>query len=333
MKYMITGATGFVGGRLARQLLEAGHQVVALVRSPARGADLTARGATLVEGDVTNKESVRRALDEADGVFHIAGWYKVGVRESRAGYAVNVEGTRNVLEAMREAGTPKGVYTSTLAVNSDTHGVLADESYFTPGPFLSEYERTKWLAHYEVAEPLIREGLPLVIVQPGVIYGPGDTSNVHENIVRYLRRRLPVLPLGTTYSWTYVDDVARGHTLAMERGVPGQSYIVAESDHTAVEAFRLAEQITGIPAPRLTAPPGLLKAAAQLMERLEPLLPRQLPATYTAEGLRSIAGPTYIGSGDKARRELGFQPRPFAEGWRETLLYEMEQLGMWQPRD
>src|SRR5262249_19321437 len=107
MKYFVTGATGFVGGRVARQLRAAGHEVVAVVRDPTRAAGLATEGVTLHEGDVTAKESMRAAMTGVDGVFHIAGWYKVGVRagqERRAGEQINVAGTRNVLELMRELG-------------------------------------------------------------------------------------------------------------------------------------------------------------------------------------------------------------------------------------
>src|SRR5579884_4023999 len=121
----------------------------------------------------------------ADGVFHIAGWYKIGTRDKSEGERINVLGTRNVLEVMRELGIPKGVYTSTLAVFSDTRGRLVDETYQYTGKHLSEYDRTKWVAHYEVAEPMIARGLPLVIVQPGLVYGPGDTSGVRTTFVQY----------------------------------------------------------------------------------------------------------------------------------------------------
>ena len=101
MKYFITGATGFIGGRLARQLREAGHEVVAVVRNPAKAQDLAQLGVTLHQGDVTDKESMRKPMSGVDGVFHVAGWYKVGVRDKSQAYAINVEGTRNVLELMK----------------------------------------------------------------------------------------------------------------------------------------------------------------------------------------------------------------------------------------
>ena len=168
MKYFLTGATGFIGGRVARQLREAGHDVVAVVRDPARARDLADLGIAIPRGDVTDKESMRAPMTGVDGVFHIAGWYRVGVRDKSDGEKINIQGTRNVLELVRELSIPKAVYTSTLAVNSDTHGWLVDETYRYDGPHLSEYDRTKWAAH-RLAEQFIAAGLPLVIVQPGVI--------------------------------------------------------------------------------------------------------------------------------------------------------------------
>ena len=329
MKYFVTGATGFVGGRVARQLRAAGHDVIAVVRTPEKAGDLAALGIVLHQGDVTEKESMRAPMTGVDGVFHIAGWYKIGVRtasERRAGEQINVEGTRNVLELMRELGIPKGVYTSTVAVFSDTHGKLVDESYVFTGEPLSEYDRTKWVAHYEVAEPLIAQGLPLVIVQPGVIYGPGDTSSLRTALIGYLQHRLPILPKRTEYCWAHVDDVARGHLLAMDQGRVGESYIIAGERRTFVDALALAERVTGVRASRIQASPGMLKASAALMSVAEKLVP--VPAMYTSEYLRINAGVTYLGDNAKARRELGYNPRPLDEGLPPTLLHEMALLGM-----
>ena len=256
MKYFVTGATGFIGGRVARQLIEAGHEVIAPVRTPAKAKDLADLGVTVVQGDVTDKESMRQAMTGVDGVFHLAGWYKIGVKDKSMGVSINVDGTRNVLELMKELDIPKGVYTSTLAVNSDTHGRVVDESYRheDDGHWVSEYDHTKWRAHYEVAEPMVKAGLPLVTVMPGLVYGPGDTSSIHETFVQYLQRKLPMVPEKTTYCWAYVDDIARGHILAMEKGKPGENYIIAGPEARVVEVLALAEKITGVPAPRLHPP-------------------------------------------------------------------------------
>lgn len=323
MRYFLTGATGFIGGQLARLLVRRGHKVVALVRSPEKATALRDAGVELHRGDITDRESLRAPMTGADGVFHLAAWYKVGVKEPAA-EQINVQGTRNVLELMRELKLPRGVYTSTLAVFSDTRGQLVDESYRFDGPHLSEYDRTKWKAHYEVALPMIEEGLPLVIVQPGVVYGPGDTSSIHDVFHDYLRGRLPMVPRGAEYCWAHVEDVALAHLLAMEKGRVGESYIIAGPRMSLLDALKLAEQITGRRAPRLQGSPGLLRGLSRVMGALEKVVP--LSGTMSSEGLRVAAGTTYIGDNAKARQELGYQPRPVEAGFPETLAWELEQL-------
>src|SRR3990170_4724897 len=201
VRFLVTGATGFVGGRLVRALVAAGHDVTAVVRDPGKAADLAGIGVTVRKGDVTDKESMRAPMTGVDGLFHVAGWYKIGGRNRSQGRAVNVEGTRNVLELMRELGVPKGVYTSTLAVFGDTRGKVVDETFRPDRRYITEYDRTKAAAHFEVAEPLMRTGLPLVVVQSGVIYGPGDTSQLRDAVHRYLRRKLPAVPRDAAYCW------------------------------------------------------------------------------------------------------------------------------------
>ncbi|MGH2522435.1 MAG: NAD-dependent epimerase/dehydratase family protein, partial [Anaerolineales bacterium] len=187
MKYFVTGATGFIGGRVARQLREAGHEVIAIVRDPSKGKELAEAGVALHKGDVTDKDSLRAPMTGVDGVFHIAAWYKVGVRDKSDAVPINLGGTRHVLELMKELGIPKGVYTSTLGVNEDTGGHVVDETHRYSGPYFSEYTRTKAEAH-RLAETFIADGLPLVIVMPGLVYGPGDTSSVRTTLLQYLQR-------------------------------------------------------------------------------------------------------------------------------------------------
>jgi len=329
MRYFITGATGLIGGELARQLAAAGHELVAIARSPERAGALAELGVRVHRGDITDKESMRGPMAGADGVFHVAGWYEIGIRDTAKMERINVEGTRNVLELMRELAIPKGVYTSTVGVFSNTCGQLVDESYRHTDGFINTYERTKWLAHYRVAEPMIRDGLPLVIVMPGIVYGPGDTSLVGEMLVQWAKRRLWVAPGGAAYCWAHVEDTARGHILAMERGVLGESYIIAGEPATFAEALKLGEEMFGIPAPRITIAPGVARALARVLGVVERVVP--LRGAYSAEGLRTVAGVTYYGSNAKARRELGFEPRPLAEGLRATAEAEMARLGI-QPR-
>ena len=324
MKYFITGATGFIGGYLARQLREAGHEVIAVVRNPAKAQTLSQLGVTLHQGDVTEKESMRKPMSGVDGVFHVAGWYKVGVRDKSQAYAINVEGTRNVLELMKELNIPKGVYTSTLAVNSDTHGVEADESYHFTGKHISVYDQTKAEAH-DIAVKMIKEGLPLVIVQPGLVYGPEDTSSVRTSLIQYLTKKLPVMPKQTAFSWGYIEDIAHAHWLAMEKGKVGENYNICGPTYTFIDALKVANEITGIRLP-MAVPAGMIRAMSAMMYVFDRFIP--VPESYTGEGLRIIAGVTYIGSNAKAKRELGYNPRPLKDGLEITLKHEMKLLGM-----
>lgn len=325
MRYFVTGATGFIGGHLTRQLVAAGHEVVALVRTPEKALALKELGVELAPGDITEPDTLRAPMRGADGVFHVAAWYKVGARDRAMAQAINVDGTRNVLEAVRDVGVPKAVYTSTVAVFGDTGGRAVDEDYRMDGPWLSEYDRTKWTAHYEVAEPMAGAGLPLVIVQPGIVYGPGDHSAVRAVLRDYLRRRLPVVPTQGG-CWSFVEDTARGHILAMERGEVGESYVLTGPCLMWKEVLALAEEITGIPAPGPTLPPWLARLLAGLMTPIAAVAP--VPETYHPETLRVAAGSTYFADSAKARRELGWDPRPLREGLEVTLKAEMADLGI-----
>lgn len=322
MKYFITGATGFVGGVLARQLRQAGHEVHASVRDPQKASELNSLGIRLFKGDVTDKDSMRDGMENVDGVFHVAGWYKVGVRDKSPGEKVNVQGTRNVLELMQELRIPKGVYTSTLAVNSDTHGELVNESYRFTGRHLTEYDRTKAKAH-EIAEQFIARGLPLVIVMPGGIYGPGDTSILRKNLIDFLNEKVPAIPTRAGITWAHVDDIAHAHILAMEKGTPGESYIIAGQAHTYVEAFQLASHLTGKRPPK-----AISHQVMKVMSYLVKPFDNFLPEVYTSEGLRILSGVTYWADNGKARRFLGYNPRTLKEGLESTLRHEMSLLGM-----
>ena len=312
VKYFVTGATGFIGGRVAHQLREAGHEVVAIARDSSRAADLAAMGVAVRRGDVIEKETMRASMSGTDGVFHLAGWYKFGRKHREMCRRVNIDGTRNVLELMEELRIPRGVYTSTLAVYGDTQGRIVSETDRPEGPWTSDYDRTKWAAHIEVAEPMIRRGLPLVVVLPGVVYGPGDTSQLGEVVRQYLRGKLRAVPRTAAHCWGHVDDIARAHLLAMDRGRVGESYIVAGEPRTFVEVLEIAQRITGIPAPRLHPSRGLLRALAAI----------------TGSQFLRAAPATYLGSNAKAKREIGLTHRPFEEGWRETLLAEKARLGV-----
>ncbi len=326
-RYFVTGATGFIGAEVAKQLRTRGHHVTALVRSLEKASLLAKLGCELHVGDITEPETLAAAMAGAEGVFHLAGWYRTGQPRARElATQVNVDGTRHVLDAMRTVGVAKGVYTSTLAVFSDTHGALVNEHYRYDGPHLCVYDETKWRAHYEVALPAIAAGLPLVIVQPGAVYGPGDTSALRTLFVSHLRRRLPFVPAATACCWGHVDDTAHAHIEAMERGRPGESYIIAGPAHTLRDALRLAARHSGRAAPVAALPPSLVRGLAGLVAQVERVLP--LPPGMSSETLRVVGGVTYLGSSAKAAKELGFAPRPLDEGLRHLIEHEMRVLGL-----
>ena len=325
-RYLVTGATGFLGSELAKQLVGRGHQVVALVRSADKASLLKALGVAVHVGDITDRDSLCQPMTGVDGVFHTAAWYRIGIRDGRHNAErVNVEGTRNVLDVARQLSIPRVVYTSTVGVFGDTRGRMVDETYYSHGPFLTEYDRTKWIAHYDVAIPMMSAGLPLIIAMPGLIYGPGDTSAVHTTLTQLLRGRLFITPKSVTFAWGYIEDIARGLRQAMDAGTIGESYILAGPPHTFQDAFALAARIAKRRPPPLHPPPMLMRGAAKLAAFLE-RWNFQLP--YPAETLRLMAGTTWLGSSSKAEKQLGFKVRPLDEGLRHTVEHELRQLGM-----
>lgn len=315
MRYALTGATGFVGGELARQLVDAGHDVVALVRTPRRATGLAELGVELVEGDLDSAPALDRLRAGADGLFHVAGWYRLGDRDLSAGERVNVEGTRNVLEAPLRAGTPKVVHTSTLAVNSDTGGAVRDETHRHTGSHITEYDRTKARAH-DVAHELAARGLPVVTVMPGAIDGPGDTSQVGDLVAQVVAGRRPQVPLGGgTLMWAHVGDVARGHVLAMERGRAGEDYMLAGEPATLAGVLQQVAALAGTKRPRLV-PRVLIRVTEKALTPVAGLVP--VPASYHPESLRASLA-SYVGTRAKAERDLGWECRPLSEGLAETV--------------
>jgi nucleoside-diphosphate-sugar epimerase len=262
--------------------------------------------------------SMREGMKGSDIVFHIAGWYKLGAPDWMQAEAINVGGTRKVLRLAQELDIPKIIYTSTVAVFGDTHGELVDETYFQGGPFLSEYDRTKWLAHYKVAVPFIEQGAPVIIVMPGAVYGPGDTSSVAD-LMRMFYRGMPAVPgPDMTLTYAHVEDIAEGHILAAEKGKIGESYILAGPAIPLGEMIDFWAHLTGKRAPALRIPSGWLRPFAPVMGVLQSILP--LPTTFSQEAIATL-GATYIARSDKARAELSWQTRPLQTGMLETFAW------------
>jgi dihydroflavonol-4-reductase len=309
--YFVTGATGFIGRYVTSQLLAAGHDVTALVRTRHQGLDLAAFGVRPALGDVTDKASMRPAMKGVDGVVHAAGWYRVGARHRHAAEAINVAGTRNVLELMWDLRIPKGVYTSTVAVLGDTRGKIVDEEYRSSRRLPTIYARTKAMAHYEVAEPFIKRGLPLVILMPGAVYGPDDTGPLGQAIGRFLVGRMPFAPTRTAFSWAHVLDVAWAHVVALGAGRPGRTYIVGGEHATLREVLRRVAAAVGRKREPFPVPGWSLRIPAALLSPVGVVAP---PVRETVERLRAGAGVTHLGDSSRAAAELGWRPMGLDEG-------------------
>ena len=320
MKIFVTGATGFIGTHLVPKLIARGYAVTCLARDPKKAESLAKRGAALAAGDVTDRESMRESMRGSDAVFHLAAWYAIGIGEKDKArmHAINVDGTRNTLELAVELGVSKIIYTSTVAVFGNTRGRVVDETHHAPVSAMeSEYERTKWIAHYEIAVPMQQQGAPIIIVQPGSVTGPDDPTPPGRLYRLYLQR-LPIMfgaKSGLTYA--HVDDIAEGHVLALEKGQIGEAYILAGPSLTFREAMQMWEKITGVAAPRMWLPGWAAEGMAKLVGLLERAF--GLRMTLSSEALNSLADYTFYGSAGKARRELGWQPRPVEETFKEAL--------------
>jgi nucleoside-diphosphate-sugar epimerase len=321
VKVFVTGGTGFIGGEVVRQLRERGDDVVCLVRNPEKGKKVEALGCALAAGDLSDREAIRAGMAGCDAVIHAAAMYEVGIPVSQrpAMREANVAGTENVLGAALEAKVAKVVYVSTVGIGQ-THGKTIDESYEAPdGPFTSCYEETKWQAH-QVAKRLIGEGLPCTIVQPGGVYGPGDTSSIGELLSQFLAGKMPLIPfpdLGICLA--HVEDTAAGIVLALDKGAAGEAYFLSGPPTTIRETIGIVAQVTGRKAPKRALPTPLMKA----MIPIGPLVGKMMGQPPNLRELISAAdGVTFWASNEKAARELGYAPRGIEVGIRETLAAE-----------
>jgi nucleoside-diphosphate-sugar epimerase len=319
MRVFVTGGTGFIGGEVVRQLRARGDEVACLVRSPEKGRALTELGCDLIAGDLADVEAIEEGMLGCEGVIHAAAIYEVGIPPSARAkmHEANVGGTERVLRAAFEAAIPKVVYVSTVGVFGNTNGRVVDETYEPPGrDFTSCYEETKWEAH-QVAKRLIGDGLPCTIVQPGGVYGPGDTSSIGKLLDQFMAGRMPLLPfpdLGICLS--HVEDIAGGVLLALDKGEPGETYVISGPESTVREAIQTVADLTGRKAPKHAMPVPLMKA----MTPIGPLVGKLMGQPPNLRELISSAdGVTFWASHEKATRELGYEPRGLEEGLRQTL--------------
>ena len=322
MRIFVTGGTGFIGGHVVRKLRERGDDVVALVRDPAKAADLEALGATLVPGDLSDRAKLAEAMRGSDAVIHGAAVYEVGIpasqRESMR--QANVAGTENALGAALDAEVPKVVYVSTIGAYGNTRGEIVDETYEHPRQeYTSYYEQTKTEAH-DVAKRLIGEGLPCVIVQPGGVYGPDDHSAIGKQMSDFLAGRMPAIAFPDLgMNMVHVDDVAAGVLLALDRGEVGESYNLGGEITTMRGLIETLADVTGKKAPKRDMPTGLLKA----LTPVGPIVGKVMGQPPNLRELISSAdGVTFWAKHDKAVAELGYAPRPLDQGLRDMLAAE-----------
>jgi dihydroflavonol-4-reductase len=320
VRIFLTGGTGFIGAHVARKLRERGDEVVALARSPEKGRPLRELGCEVVEGDLSDAAAIKRGMEGVDAVIHGAAIYKVGIPKSErpSMWKANVEGTEAVLDAAIEAGTPRIVYISTVNVFGNTGGEVVDEDYERDEAdgFVSYYDETKYRSH-QMAKERIAKGAPIVIVQPGGVYGPNDHSEVGQMVEEASKGKLrmkafPDLGLNLVH----VEDVADGVLLALDKGRLGEAYVLGGELSTMGDAVDKAADISGEKRTKLTLPPLMAKLSAPLGPVIGPLM--GFPPNLK-EAISASDGVTYLAKDDKARRELGYSPRDLDTGLKQTL--------------
>src|SRR5580700_6016960 len=309
MTTLVTGATGFVGSHVARQLVAAGDTVRVLVRRSSNLAVLEGLPVERVEGDLRDGASLARAMQGVQRVYHVAADYRLWTPQPAEIYESNVEGTRRLLAAAHRAGVERIVYTSTVAtIAVPRHGALPnEETQATVAEMIGHYKRSKFLAE-QVAVEAARGGVPVVIVNPTAPVGPGDWKPTPTGriILDFLQGKMPAY-VDTGLNVAAVEDVAAGHLLAADKGRIGERYILGARNMTLKEILDALSAITGRPAPRVRLPHFVALVAAYSDQWISRVTGRdpQIPL----EGVRMARHRMFVES-DKAEKELGYKPGP-----------------------
>ena len=320
MRIFVTGGAGFIGLAVVRRLVQRGDRVMAVVRDPDRATPLADLGVEMRAGDLSRTAAIVDAMRGTDAAIHVAGMYRVGIPAAMrpAMLDANVGVTHRILDAVATAGLDRLVYVSTVNVAGNTKGRIIDERYrrdLSEG-FLNYYDETKYLAHRAVRER-VDSGAPIVIVMPGVTYGPGDHSSTGQQIRGAYDGSLGYMALADVgISAVYVEDVAAGIVAALDRGRVGESYILGGENTRLRDAMRVAARIGGRSLPRLELPTALIRLGSHAPAALARAagLPDDL-----GEVLRAGLGVTYWASSAKAATELGYRPRDLGTGLRATF--------------
>ena len=318
MKALVTGGTGFVGGAIVRELRRRGHHVRVLARPTSKTAALEAQGVEIVRGDILDRESLRRALEGCDTLFHAAAIYEVWVRDKDLLLRTEVEGTRNAMEAALAAGLERVVYTSTAACVGERRGETGTEETRHRGYFLTAYEEAKYRAEEAVRQ--YAERLPVVIIQPAAVAGPGDLKPTGQAVIDMINGRFPALFDGAL-SFVDIGDVAWGHVAAAEQGRWGETYILSAEILTTRQLFGLVAELAGV-----RRPPFVPAFAAGWFARFEEWRARRTGRRpiLTMDSFR-IARHGFRVDGSKAARELGIRYRPIRESLRDAIRWYWEQ--------
>jgi dihydroflavonol-4-reductase len=313
MKAAVTGGSGVVGSAVVRHLVEAGHEVRALARSGESERRLRDLGAEPVPGDILDGTSVHHLVEDCQWVFHVAGVNELCPRNPELMWTVNVDGTRIVLDACAGAGVERMIHTSSAVVIGETSGTIATETSSHRGHFLSEYERSKW----EAERIALRRTHPfeVVAVNPSSVQGPGRVTGTGALFLAAARGRLP-FAIEATFSIVDIDDCARGHLLAAERGEPWQRYLLSGATLTTRQVFSKLGALTGRRWRPWYVRSEVLKAIAPAVDVAFRLVGGQSP--LCAESARVLtAGSRYDGS--LAATELGLHYTAVDETLRRTL--------------
>jgi dihydroflavonol-4-reductase len=326
-RVLVTGATGFIGSAVTRQLLARGQEVVTLVEPNVDAANLEGLDVKQVVGDLRRADDVRQVVSGCRAVFHVAALYRFWARDPSAFYAVNVEGTRNVLGAATEAGVERLVYTSTvgtLGLEHVTDGTTAaDERSFPDVRHLyGSYKRSKYVAEHEVLRA-VAQGLPASLVLPTFPLGPGDRAPTPTGklVLDFLNGRMPGY-VDTVLNVAHVDDVAAGQVLALEHGRDGRSYILGGENLTLQQLLAELAGLTGLPVPRIKVPRSVSLAVAGLSEVVEGRLLRRHPSVPLEAARMSTSQMSFDDS--RARNELGYAPRPAVRAMEESARWFAE---------
>ena len=317
---LVTGASGFVGSALVRKLITAAHQVRVLLRPTSDRRNIEGLPVEVALGDLADNSSLERALEGCTALFHAAADYRLWARHSQQLYQSNVAGTVNIMQAALKAGVKRIVYTSSVAtLGLHVDGSPADENTpVTLNDMIGHYKRSKFLAEAEVKRMIAGKGLPAVIVNPSTPVGPRDIrpTPTGRMVLDAACGRTPAY-VDTGLNLVHVDDVGQGHLLAFEHGVVGERYILGGRNMTLLEILTEVARISGQKQPRVKLPHNLVLPIAYLSEAWAWLTDGPEPRA-TVDGVRLSKKYMYF-SIDKARRELGYNPRPVEEALKEAV--------------